>query len=107
MIILAAILSIGLTTIYQETKESSKVTASVSSTVKENKQVTYVVIVKKANVRKGAGTSYDVYKTYEKGDELVATGDSKKDNKSTIWYEVYVDGKKTAWISEITVKVKE
>ncbi|MDY2628079.1 MAG: SH3 domain-containing protein [Lachnospiraceae bacterium] len=73
------------------------------SEVKDNKRKqdsdTFTVSVSSARLRSGAGTSYEVLNSYERGTQVKATGKSQSDG-SHIWYQVTTPDGTTGWMRD-------
>ncbi|MDO5409124.1 MAG: protein kinase [Lachnospiraceae bacterium] len=59
----------------------------------------FKVSVKSARLRAGAGTSYEILNSYEKGTEVNTTGKSQSDG-SHIWYQVITPDGTTGWMRD-------
>lgn len=62
----------------------------------------FEVSVSSARLRAGAGTSYEVLNSYEKGTEVESTGKSQSDG-SHIWYQVTTPDGTTGWMRDDTI----
>ena len=63
---------------------------------------TYTVSVSSARLRSGAGTSYEVLNSYERGTEVEATGKTQSDGSHT-WYQVTTPDGTTGWMRDDTI----
>ena len=63
---------------------------------------TYTVSVSSARLRSGAGTSYEVLNSYERGTEVKATGKTQSDGSHT-WYQVTTPDGTTGWMRDDTI----
>lgn len=66
---------------------------------------TFTVSVSSARLRSGAGTSYEVLNSYEKGTEVKATGKYQSDGSHT-WYQVTTPDGTVGWMRDDTISRK-
>lgn len=67
---------------------------------------TFTVSVSSARLRSGAGTSYEVLNSYERGTEVKATGKYQSDGSHT-WYQVTTPDGTIGWMRDDTISQKQ